>query len=429
MVIIAGGGLSGLTAAFYLKRAGIPFRLFESNRLGGVMLTEQIDGFTVEAGPDSWLTAKPWAMELLRDAGLETEVIGCKEENRKTWIWRDRRLVRYPEGFQLMVPTSVKAILRSSLLSPGAKIKMAAEWFRRPIARPPGDRSVAEFVADHFGQEAVDYLAEPLLSGIYGGEPALLSAESVLPKFVELERKYGSVARGVRQEPAAKSNAPAFQALRGGFQQMVDKLAVPYERASIETIEVKRVRAGGEWIEADHIILACGAHASASALQSFDRELSALLAAIRYSSATVVALGYRRDQIQHPLDGFGFLVPKKERNRMTACTWVSSKWDHRAPADRVLFRCFVGDTNPGANAEALTGLRTYMGITADPLFIKVYAWPNSMAQYHVGHRARIQEIEALAARHPGLHLLGNAFHGIGIPDCIREAKRCASAIY
>ncbi len=328
-----------------------------------------------------------------------------------------------------MVPTSVMAILRSSLLSPGAKIKMAAEWFRRPIARPPGDRSVAEFVADHFGQEAVDYLAEPLLSGIYGGEPALLSAESVLPKFVELERKYGSVARGVRQEPAAKSNAPAFQALRGGFQQMVDKLAVPYERASIETIEVKRVRAGGEWIEADHIILACGAHASASALQSFDRELSALLAAIRYSSATVVALGYRRDQIQHPLDGFGFLVPKKERNRMTACTWVSSKWDHRAPADRVLFRCFVGDTNPGANAEALTGLRTYMGITADPLFIKVYAWPNSMAQYHVGHRARIQEIEALAARHPGLHLLGNAFHGIGIPDCIREAKRCASAIY
>jgi oxygen-dependent protoporphyrinogen oxidase len=429
MVIIAGGGLSGLTAAFYLKRAGIPFRLFEPQpRLGGVMLTEKIDGFTVEAGPDSWLAAKPWAMELLRDAGLADEVIGCKEENRKTWIWRGGRLIRYPEGFQLMVPTSVMAILRSPLLSLGAKIKMGAEWFRRPVVRPQVDRAVAEFVLDHFGQEAIDYLAEPLLSGIYGGEPALLSAESVLPKFVELERKYGSVARGVRKEPG-KASGPAFQTLRGGFGQLVERLAVPYEHACIETIEPNRVRAGGEWIEASHIILACGAQPSAAALRALDPELATLLQDIRYSSATVVALGYRRDQIRHPLDGFGFLVPKKERNRMTACTWVSSKWDHRAPPGHTLFRCFVGDTDPGAEQESLNGLRTYIGVTAEPLFTKVYSWPNSMAQYHVGHRARIEEIEACAARHPGIHLLGNAFHGIGIPDCIREAKRCAEAIH
>jgi oxygen-dependent protoporphyrinogen oxidase len=429
VVIIAGGGLSGLTAAFYLKRAGIPFRLFDPQpRLGGVMLTESINGFTVEAGPDSWLTSKPWAMELLRDAGLDGEVIGCKEENRKTWIWRDGRLVRYPEGFQLMVPTSVMAILRSPLLGVGAKTKMAAEWFRRPVPRPPGDRSVAEFVGDHFGQEAIDYLAEPLLSGIYGGEPALLSAESVLPKFVELERKYGSVARGVRKEPG-KPVSPAFQALRGGFQQLVDRLSIPYERAPIETIESGRVRAGGEWIEADHIILACGAQASACALQSFDPELAALLKTVQYSSATVAALGYRRDQIHHSLDGFGFLVPKKERKRMTACTWVSSKWDHRAPADHILFRCFVGDTQPGADTEARDGLQAYMGVTAEPLFVKVYPWPGSMAQYHVGHRERVAEIESHAARHPGLHLLGNAYHGIGIPDCIREARKCADAIH
>ena len=428
MVIVAGGGLSGLTAAFYLRRAGIPFRLFEPQpRLGGVMLTETFDGFTVEAGPDSWLTAKPWALELLRDAGLAGEVVGCKEENRKVWIWRDGRLIRYPEGFQLMVPTSAMAILRSPLLSLGAKTKMLAEWFRRPAAGPPGDRSVAEFVGAHFGQEAIDYLAEPLLSGIYGGEPALLSAESVLPKFVELERKYGSVARGVRKEPS-KSAGPAFQALRGGFQQLVDRLAVPYERARVEAVEPNRVRAGGEWIEASHIILACGAQSSANALRLLDPELAALLQAIQYSSATVVALGYRRDQIRHPLDGFGFLVPQKERHRMTACTWVSSKWDHRAPQDHVLFRCFVGDTDPGADTEALNGLRTYMGVTAEPLFIRVHPWPNSMAQYHVGHRQRIAEIESRAARHPGLHLLGNAYHGVGIPDCIREAKRCAEAI-
>ena len=180
MVIIAGGGLSGLTAAFYLQRANIPFRLIEPQpRLGGVMRTDTIDGFTVEAGPDSWLSTKPWAAELLRDAGLGDQIIGCNERNRKTWIWRNGRLIRYPEGFQLMVPTSALAILRSPLLSPSAKLKMAAEWFRRPMTRPPGDRPVAEFVRDHFGQEAVDYLAEPLLSGIYGGEPALLSATAL----------------------------------------------------------------------------------------------------------------------------------------------------------------------------------------------------------------------------------------------------------
>jgi oxygen-dependent protoporphyrinogen oxidase len=177
------------------------------------------------------------------------------------------------------------------------------------------------------------------------------------------------------------------------------------------------------------VILACGAHASAAALQSLDPGLAALVQPIQYSSATVIALGYRRDQIAHPLDGFGFLVPKKERHRMTACTWVSSKWDGRAPADHVLFRCFVGDTDPGADTEALSGLREYMGITAEPLFAKVYRWPDSMAQYHVGHRDRIQQIESRVARHPGLHLLGNAYHGIGIPDCIREAKRCAEGIH
>lgn len=392
------------------------------------MKTDHFGDFTIEAGPDSWLAAKPWAMELLRDAGLADQVIGCKEENRKTWIWRNGRLLRYPEGFQLMVPTSVWAVARSPLLGPAAKLKMALEWFRRPLSRTPEDRSVAEFVGDHFGQEAIDYLAEPLLSGIYGGDPSLLSAQSVLPKFIELERKYGSVARGVRKEPS-KASGPAFQALRHGFGQLVERLTVPYERAPIEAVEPGRgVRVGGEWIEASYVILACGATPSANALAAVDPALADRLRAIQYSSATVVALAYRRQEIRHRLDGFGFLVPKKERRRMTACTWVSSKWDHRAPVDGALFRCFVGDTEPGALEEALRGMREYMGVTAEPLSTAVYPWPNSMAQYHVGHRQRIGEIDARVAQHPGLHLLGNAYRGIGIPDCIREAKRCAEKI-
>lgn len=425
MVVIAGGGLSGLTAAFYLNQSSIRFRLFDpAPRLGGVMLTEQIEGFTVDAGPDSWLASKPWATDLMRDAGLSGEVIPCKEENRKVYIWRDHQLIRYPEGFQLMVPTSALAILRSPLLSAAAKFKMAAEWFHQPHDCGPQDRSVAEFVGDHFGQEAVDYLAEPLLSGIYGGDPALLSAASVLPRFIELERKYGSIARGVRKEPV-KSTGPTFQSLRKGFGQLVERLAVDYHRGALEAVEPGRVRVDGNWIEADHVILACGAQASATALQSLDPELATLLQAIHYSSATVVALGYRREQIANPLDGFGFLIPKKERDRMTACTWVSSKWDHRAPPGHALFRCFIGDTAPGAEAEARKGLRMCMGITADPLFTRTYPWPDSMAQYHVGHAGRIAEIESRAARHPGLHLLGNAFHGVGIPDCIREAHAAA----
>jgi oxygen-dependent protoporphyrinogen oxidase len=422
MVVIAGGGLSGLTAAFYLNQTKIPFKLFDpAPRLGGVMFTEYIEGFTVDAGPDSWLASKPWAMELMRDAGLADQVIPSKDENRKVYIWRDHQLIRYPEGFQLMVPTSALAILRSPLLSATAKFKMAAEWFRQPQDRGPEDRSVAEFVRDHFGQEAVDYLAEPLLSGIYGGEPALLSATSVLPRFIELERKYGSVARGVRKEPA-KATGPAFQTLRKGFGQLVERLSVDYHRATVEAVEPGRVRVDGNWLEADHVILACGAQSSAAALDSLDPELSTVLRAIRYSSATVVALAWRRGQIEHPLDGFGFLIPKLERDRMTACTWVSSKWDHRAPPGHVLFRCFIGDTAPGADIEARNGLRKCMGVTADPFFTRTYPWPDSMAQYHVGHANRIAEIESRAARHPGLHLLGNAFHGVGIPDCIREAR-------
>ena len=428
MVVIAGGGLSGLAAAFYLQRANIPFRLIDpAPRLGGVLFTEYIAGFTVDAGPDSWLASKPWAMDLLRDAGLDGEVIPCKEENRKVYIWRYHQLIRYPEGFQLMVPTSAMAVMRSPLLGAATKLRMATEWFRSPSHGSAEDRSVAEFVSDHFGQEAVDYLAEPLLSGIYGGEPALLSAQSVLPKFIELERKYGSVARGVRKEPA-KSTGPAFQALRRGFGQLVERLAVDYQRGRVESVEPGRVRVDGDWLPADQVILACGAHQSAAALQAFDPELASLLQAITYSSATVVALAYRRADVPHPLDGFGFLIPKKERDRMTACTWVSSKWDHRAPPDHVLLRCFIGDTAPGAEAEARSGLRTVLKVDAEPLFVRTYPWPGSMAQYHVGHAARIAGIEARAVRHPGLCLLGNAFHGVGIPDCIREAKRTVEAV-
>ena len=449
-VAIIGGGISGLSAAYYLSKAGIPSTLIEARpRLGGVIQTERIQDCVVEAGPDSFLSVKPWAMDLLRELGLESEVIGSNDHQRKTFIRRHGRMVELPDGVQMLVPTKILPMAASSLLSWPAKFRMALEYFRRPGAEPDHDRSVAEFVQEHYGREAVDYLAEPLLAGIYGGDPGELSVASVLPRFVELERKYGSLTRGVLAERAAAKGprAPLFRTLRDGLGSMVAAVSraiagrTTLVHHAVEIVQRTdsgfRLRAAGDWLEAQHVILACEAHRAAPLMSALDGQTAALLGSIGYSSSMTIALGFDRNAVRNQMHGFGFLVPKRERRKLLAATWVGNKFPNRVPESMAVLRCFLGGSGGDATLTqsdsavlaAVRGeLRDMTAITAEPLFARVYRWPHSMAQYTVGHSDRIREMEARLRLIPGLFVAGNAYHGIGVPDCVRMGKEAAEQI-
>ncbi|MBI2681331.1 MAG: protoporphyrinogen oxidase [Candidatus Solibacter usitatus] len=445
-VAIVGGGISGLATAHYLAKAGIASHLFEARpRLGGVIQTERVDGCVVEGGPDSFLSAKPWAMELIAELGLAGEVIGSNDHLRATFIWKGGKLIPLPDGVQFLVPTQLRPIAATPLLHWRTKLRMGLEYFHRRGRAGADDRTVADFVAGHYGQEVVDYLAEPLLSGIYGGDPAELSAASVLPNLVELEREYGSLTRGVlarRKAAAHEEKLPLFRTLRGGMAQLIAGLSsavagkATVVHAAVERIERTangfRLCAGGDWLEAQRVVLACEAHQVAGLTRPIDTELSALTGWIPYRSSMTVALGYNRSDLQHPLNGFGFLVPKKERNRLVACTWVGTKFSDRAPDGMALLRCFLGEALDERDeqiiAAVLIELREMMGVRARPRFTRIFRWPRSMAQYTVGHAQRVARIEERLAAIPGLHVVGNGYRGIGIPDCVRMAKQVAERI-
>lgn len=449
--IIVGGGISGLSAAYELSKAGVPSTIIERRpRLGGVIQTDQVQGCVIEAGPDSFLAAKPWALELIRELGLASDLIASNDHLRVTYVVKDGGLVPLPDGLMLMVPTRVWPMVSTRLLGWPTKIRMGLEWLRRPPKGTLADRSVADFIRDHYGQEAVDYLAEPLLAGVYGGDPNRLSVGSVLTRFIELEAKYGSLTRGVlaSRKRAARTAAsvPLFQTLKGGLQQ----LTVELERVSARHTEViqgeaeslerapagYRLRVNGDWIEARHVVLACQAYEAAALATRFAPELGQLLDGVEYSSSMTVALAYDKRELGHPLDGFGFLVPKRERRRMVACTWVGTKFSFRVPDHLAVLRCFLGGTDDtalreddGTILDALgRELKDLMGVTAKPLFHCISRWPRSMAQYTVGHAARVARVEMLVRETPGLHLAGNAYYGIGIPDCIRMGREAARRI-
>ncbi|MBK5295051.1 MAG: protoporphyrinogen oxidase [Acidobacteriia bacterium] len=449
--LIVGGGISGLSAAYYLTRLGVRPTLIDRNpKLGGVIQTEVVNGCVIEGGPDSFLAAKPWAMDLIRELGLESEVIGSNDHLRVTYIWKRGRMVPMPDGLMMMVPTRIWPMVTTSLLSWPTKIRMGLEWFRHPASDGGQDRSVADFIRDHYGQETVDYLAEPLLAGVFGGDPGRLSVVSVLTRFAELEKRYGSLTRGVLVEGGRTGGklggGSLFRTLKGGLGQLVTAL----EQSLAGRTQILRGEAGaversqngysvpvnGEPLQTRHLILACPAHEASGMLASVDAELSQLLGGIGYSSSMTLALGYPRHKIAHKLNGFGFLVPKKERRRLVACTWVGTKFSHRVPDSHVLLRCFLG----GASGEAALlqpdgaivasvreELREMMGIAAEPEIVRISRWPRSMAQYEVGHAARVQKIEQRLKLLPGLHLAGNAYYGIGLPDCIRLGKQAAES--
>jgi protoporphyrinogen/coproporphyrinogen III oxidase len=419
--VIIGGGISGLTAAHYC--AGESVVIEAVPRLGGILRTETVQGCVVEQGADSWLTSKPWAAELAREMGLGDQVIGCNDAGRRTFIWKKGEAVEFPDGMQLVAPTAAMPILRSKLVGPYTKFRMGMDYFRKRNRFPEKERTVGAMVADHFGMEAVDYIAEPLLSGIYGGDPFELSASSVVPKLVERERKTGSLVRGAVVE---KRQGALFSTIRDGLERLIEALTPrQWVRGKAEQIERVdggyRVRVGGDWMEAGRVIVACETHQAAKLMPEL-----ASLGRFRHSSASAVSLGFRRADVSHPLNGFGMLVPKCEDRKISACTWMNTKFPHRVAEGMVLLRCFLSDVRSDDEQMvemARTELRELMGVTAAPVFQTVARWPKSLPLYEVGHEKRVAETDRLLAGLPGLKVIGNAFHGVGIPDCVRLAKR------
>jgi len=455
-IAIVGGGISGLAAAFALeerRRAGdaLEFVVYESGpRFGGVLFTEQVEGCLIEAGPDSFLTEKPWAADLCRRLGIEDQLIGSNDADRKTYILVKGKLVPMPDGLMFMVPTQLSPAILSSLFSPATKLRVAREWWY-PARVSNGDESVAALVERHYGAEMVDRLADPLLAGVYGGEAAQLSVRAVLPRFVEMESKYGSLGRGMlaaRKNVQRSLPAPSiFSSLKGGMQQLgealVAKLPAEALRANSPVQAVQRqdrgwvVSAGYASDQFDAVIVATPASAAAVLLEIASAELASELRAISYSSSVTVALGFDQNVRVALPPGFGFLVPRREGKRLLAATFVHNKFPHRAPKDIAVVRCFLGGsrdeqvlqlTDENILNIVRDELRQILGVKADPLFTRLYRWKGAMAQYTVGHLERLQRIEGLVKPLPGLALAGNAYRGIGVPDCIRSGEAAVQQV-
>jgi protoporphyrinogen/coproporphyrinogen III oxidase len=456
-IAIIGGGISGLAAANSLeehRRTGaVEYKLHESSpRFGGVLCTEQVDGCIVEAGPDSFLTEKSWAIDFCRSLGLGDQLIGSNDANRKTYILVRGRLIPMPDGLMFMVPTKILSTAFSPLFSWSAKLRMAREFFH-PAHAPAADESVASMVERHYGAEMVDRLADPLLSGIYGGEAANLSVRAVLLRFVEMEHNYGSLGRAMlaarkkMPQSMGTSEQPLFTSLKNGMQQLIEAVVQRLDKkclllnAAVQSIRCEDnrwvVSAGMKTDVYDAVIIALPAHSAAQILSAASPELAAELAGIGYTSSITVALGYDRAVRQSLPPGFGFLVPRSEGKQLLAATFVHNKFPHRAPEDRALLRCFFA----GSNAEKIwpqsddaivstvrSELQQILGLRTEPLFSRVYRWKSAMAQYGVGHLERLDRIEHLRQHLPGLALSGNGYRGIGIPDCVRSGRDAAEQL-
>lgn len=458
-IAIIGGGISGLSAAFHLEKArtagaDLQYTLLEAApRLGGSMFSERVDGCLIEGGPDSFLTEKPWAAQLCKELGIDGSLIGSNDHLRKTYIVVRNRLIAMPDGLMFMVPTKILPTALTPLFSWGTKFRMARELMHPP-RRMDHDETVAEMVERHFGPEVVDRLADPLLSGVYGGDSAQLSARAVLPRFVDMEEKYGSLSRAMlaahnKMKAMMKDRKPSplFTSLADGMQQMVSAIEGRIQMDWVQCgVAVQAVsKEGNGWQVTtdrstqyfDALVFSTPARVASQLLRPVHAQLADDLGGIPYSSSVTVTMGYSMDDLRSLPPGFGYLVPRSEGRRMLACTFVHNKFPHRAPADKGLLRCFLGgakdegilsESDEVITATVLKEIRDILGLTAQPRFVKIYRWRGAMAQYTSGHLARVARIEEVLKTFPTLAVAGNAFRGIGVPDCIRSGQEAAAKL-
>jgi protoporphyrinogen/coproporphyrinogen III oxidase len=441
-IAVVGGGIAGLAAARRLEslvpEADIVL-LEATERVGGKLITERVDGFVIEGAADSFLSRKHRGIELCEELGLARELIGRRPENARSFVRVGRELYPLPEGLTGMIPTNVEALEQSPLLSTEGRGRIASEP-DVPPAPPNGDESIASFVTRRLGREAYERIVEPLLAGIYGGEGDKLSLRATFPNLRELELEHGSLLRGLEAQPRPGSSQPPFLALRSGMQTLTNRLADSLERTTIETGANGLVTichkgsdgyALGERMEAHAVVLATPAAAAANLVSELDAELAHVLRGIPHASSAVVSLAYRLEDVPHPLDGYGYLVPSTEGSDVLACTWSSSKWQDRAPSGFALLRIYLRRISAEADDDLVEIARAelrLLNIEAEPRLTRVHRWPDGMPQYVLGHPERLERIDELLEGHPGLALAGAAYRGVGIPDCIESGERAADSV-
>ncbi len=461
---MVGAGIAGLAAAHRIVELAPQCRvaLFDGqSRLGGVLWTVHDQGYQVEQSADNFITTIPWGVGLCKRLGLGEHLEPTNSAYRRTYVVRKGRLYRLPDGFLMMAPTRMWPLAVTPILSPLGKLRAALEYFIPP-RREDGDESMAGFVRRRLGREAYERLVEPLVSSVYAADLEKLSVEATLSRFREMERNHGSLIRAMRhqmklmrsqgQKNESGARYSMFVTLREGLTSMVEAIGrrLPEGTARLET-PVERIErdAAGQWrltlggkaagaIETfDAVIMAAPSAAAARLLGPLDRELGELLAAIEHSGTAILSVAFDARQIGHPLDGMGAVIPAVEQSPILAVSFSSRKYAHRAPEGKVLLRTFVGGAKHPEmldmdDAElrrcVLAELDRLLRIRGEPCFEVLARWPGTMPQYHVGHKDRVARIRQLAAQFPGLALAGNAYQGVGIPDCIHSGEQAAESI-
>ncbi len=457
MVAVIGGGITGLAAAHRLRELApdVEVRVLESAaRPGGVLGTIRDRGFLIEESADSFLTALPDALSLCRRVGLEDALIPTDPAHRRAFVVSRGRLVPIPDGLMVMAPSRLWPMVTTPILSPWAKLRMGMDvLIRRSDA---ADESLASFARRRFGQGAYERLIQPLVGGMYTGDPELLSVEATMPRFREMERTHGSLIRAAIRERAGRTKGAAgsgarygmFAGLRDGMASLVEAVVRRLPPGSVRcgaAVEGIRRMSDGWWIDiagedslrAAALIVATPAREAARLLSAIDASLGSDLGRIRSTSCAVVSLGYRRDQVAHRLDGFGFVVPEVEKLQVLSGSFSSVKFAGRSPDGMVLLRAFLGGAfrasilerdDPELLAVAAEELGRLLGIRGEPILGQVRRWPEVMPQYELGHTDLVRSIEARLEALPGMALAGNAYHGVGVPQCIKSGEAAAERL-